>query len=129
MKKKLKIFSVFFIGFSVGTYYVVNKGDAYQGFENNKILPIKAAVIYNGDNENLYWKDTFSQLEQSTMLNLSVDAIDITKSYNLNDYDIIYPDKFIMEAKNSNKIKNEIVSFVENGGAVFLDNSLFFKFI
>src|SRR5699024_9735224 len=73
--------------------------------------------------ENLYWKDTFSQLEQSTMLNLSVDAIDITKSYNLNDYDIIYPDKFIMEAKNSNKIKNEIVSFVENGGAVFLDNS------
>ena len=123
MKKKLKIFSVLFICFSVVTYYVVNKGDAYQGFENNKILPIKAAVIYNGDNENLYWKDTFSQLEQSTMLNLSVDAIDITKSYNLNDYDIIYPDKFIMEAKNSNKIKNEIVSFVENGGAVFLDNS------
>ena len=105
MKKKLKIFSVLFICFSVVTYYVVNKGDAYQGFENNKILPIKAAVIYNGDNENLYWKDTFSQLKQSTMLNLSVDAIDITKSYNLNDYDIIYPDKFIMESKNSNKIK------------------------
>lgn len=128
MVKKVKIWSVLFIlfiFFILTIYYISNKGETSKNSESNEISSIKAAVLYDGSNEHSYWKDTFSQLEQSTMHNFSVEAIDITKAYNLNDFDIIYPDKFIIQAKNSNKIKNRIISFVRDGGSVFLDNSFY----
>lgn len=129
MGKKVKILSIIFILFMLIICCFSTGGKSLKKNEINEGLRIKAAVLYDGSNNKLYWKDTFSQLEQSTIHNFSVEAIDITKPYNLNDFDVIYPDKLIIESKNSNEIKNRIVSFVEEGGAVFLDNSFysFFK--
>lgn len=130
MKKITKITSigVIFLLLTICSILYINKE-----FKNNSNLnlsnldssPIKAAVLYDGDDKSLYWKDTYSQLEQSTILNFSVQAIDITKEYSLDDFDILYPDKFIIQSKNPNKIKSEIISFVNDGGSVFLDNSFY----
>lgn len=129
MGKKVKILSLIFILFMLIICCFSTGGKSLKKNEINEGLRIKAAVLYDGSNNKLYWKDTFSQLEQSTIHNFSLEAIDITKPYNLNDFDVIYPDKLIIESNNSNEIKNRIVSFVEEGGAVFLDNSFysFFK--
>lgn len=83
---------------------------------------IKVAVLYCGDTEN--WRDAYSHLEQSLVVNLSVNAIDIEHDkYDLNDYDILYPDPSIMKAENAGDIKKDLVLFVNSGGSIFLENS------
>lgn len=79
---------------------------------------LDAAYLYygaeNADNA------AYSQLEQSLAANMTVKRIDVSKRIpKLEKYDILYPDASV---KSSDKIKDKIVSYVENGGYLFLTN-------
>ena len=84
---------------------------------------LKAAVIYAG--EGSAWKDTYSHLEQSLLLNMSADAVDVeNESSDFSSYDIIYLDRSIKEASNRKQIQESLVQFTTQGGGLFLENQL-----
>ena len=84
---------------------------------------INVLVLYSGDENG--WKAISESLEQSIMANLNVEAIDIDDSeVNIYDYDIIYPDVSILESSETN-LKDELQSYVESGGSIFLDNKFY----
>lgn len=84
---------------------------------------LKAAVIYAG--EGSAWRDTYSHLEQSLLLNMSVDAIDVGNGdSDFSLYDIIYLDRSIKEASNKKQIQEALVQFTNQGGGLFLENQL-----
>ncbi|MGI5970772.1 MAG: FG-GAP repeat domain-containing protein [Oscillospiraceae bacterium] len=88
---------------------------------------IAACVLYCGPESDGGWYDTFCYLEQSSIVNLTVDAVDITGSsgYFLSGYDVLYLDKSLINADNISDICADIVSFTYDGGAVFLDNAFY----
>ncbi len=82
---------------------------------------LKAAVIYAG--EGSAWKDTYSHLEQSLLLNMSADAVDVeNEGLDFSSYNIIYPDQSIKEASNRKQIQEALVQFTTQGGGLFLEN-------
>jgi hypothetical protein len=83
---------------------------------------IRAAVLYNGASNDGSWEDTYSQLEQSLLLNFGAEAVDVSKDYSLENYDILYPDESIVHSPDAETLKAQITDFTRNGGAVFLTN-------
>lgn len=100
-----------------------SKQDSKEEISNWKGNDIKALVLYSG-NEN-GWESASESLEQSIMANLDVESKDIDDSeVKLSDYDIIYPDISIIESKKT-ELKEELESYVEKGGSLFLDNKFY----
>jgi hypothetical protein len=83
---------------------------------------MKAAVLYCGTASDGSWEDVYSRLEQSILLNFSVEALDSANGYDLSGYDVVYPDSSVMNAPNALQVKDDLVRYTENGGAVFLTN-------
>lgn len=82
---------------------------------------LRAAVLYAG--EGLAWKDMYSHIEQSLLLNMSVDAIAVEdENFELSLYDIIYLDQSIKEASNKYQIEEALIQFTKKGGGLFLEN-------
>ncbi|NLT63154.1 MAG: VCBS repeat-containing protein [Clostridiales bacterium] len=86
---------------------------------------ISAAVLYNGKSNDGAWNDTLDYLEQSTIINLTACALDISEAYDLSNYSVLYLDKSIIEADDLADICASVESFTENGGSVFLDNAFY----
>lgn len=84
---------------------------------------LRCAVLYAGDSTN--WQDAYSHLEQSLLLNLSVQAVDVSGSYSLADYDVLYPDESVMTSPRAETLQGELIDFVEGGGALFLGNGFY----
>jgi len=84
---------------------------------------LKAAVLYDGNSDDKSYLDTYSYLDQSLLLNIKADNVDISKEYSLDGYDILYPDATIMNSPNAESLRADIIDFTENGGFVFLDNA------
>lgn len=105
----------------------------FAGCDRNKpvtLLPdeedaghIKAAVLYDGKAEDQRYLDTYSHLEQSLIINIIVEKVDVSEEYNLDGYDILYPDTTIMTSVNAENLKEDITRFTEDGGSVFLNNA------
>ncbi|HZX21666.1 MAG TPA: hypothetical protein VFF25_04690, partial [Clostridia bacterium] len=84
---------------------------------------LKVAVVYAGEDSS--WRDTYSHLEQSLLLNMSVDAIDVeNEDSDFSLYDIIYLDRSIKEVSNKEQIQEDLVRFTNQGGGLFLENQL-----
>lgn len=81
---------------------------------------LRCAVLYAGDGEG--WKDAYSHLEQSLLLNMTVQAIHVSGSDPLEGYDVLYPDPSIMASPDSAALKAELMDFAASGGALFLGN-------
>jgi len=82
---------------------------------------LSSAVLYSG--QDLMWKDTYSHLDQSLVMNLSVDSININdEEPDFSLYDIIYLDSSIIDSPNADKIKKPLIEFTKNGGGLFLEN-------
>lgn len=82
---------------------------------------LKAAVIYAG--EDPAWKDTYSHLEQSLLLNISVDAVNAeNENLDFSSYDIVYLDRSIKGVSNKEQIREALVQFTTRGGGLFLEN-------
>lgn len=87
--------------------------------DNNEIHVV---VIYAGQSKD--WLDVYQNFSQPLLMNLEVESIDIgkTKKINLNKYDLVYPDKSILESSAGSEMKNNIIEYIKNGGSVFLEN-------
>ena len=84
--------------------------------------------LKSGDNlcrEDRAWKDTYSHLEQSLILNMSVDAVDVeNEDSDFSLYDIIYLDQSITGVSNKKQIQEALIQFTIQGGGLFLENQL-----
>lgn len=97
-------------------------------------IELKSAVVYNSECTDI--PAAYSHLEQSLVVNLKVELIDVAdyrgfdengekdkKLYEyLKEFDILYPDSSIMKYAQSKKLAQDIEEFVRNGGSVFLSN-------
>ena len=86
---------------------------------------LRAAVLYDGGADSLTWEDTLSRLEQPLLLGFDAEAVDISGGYDLSGYDILYPDESIMTAANAGTLRDDIISYAQNGGAVYLTNGFY----
>ena len=86
---------------------------------------LRAAVLYDGGADSRTWEDTLSRLEQPLLLGFDAEAVDISGGYDLSGYDILYPDESIMTAANAGTLRDDIVSYAQNGGAVYLTNGFY----
>lgn len=84
---------------------------------------LKSAVLYAGN--GLAWKDTYSHLAQSLLVNLSVESINVEiEDFDFSTYDLIYLDSSIRDISNKFKLKNALIQFTTEGGGLFLENEL-----
>lgn len=81
---------------------------------------LRAAVLYYGDGRD--WEDAYSQLEQSLLLNLSVEAVDMSSGRELGDFDLLYPDISILSAPDGGTVAAALMDYVKQGGFLFLEN-------
>jgi len=105
----------------------------FAGCERKKpifILPegedagfLKVAVLYDGNSDDISYLDIYSHLEQSLLLNIKVDKVDISEEYSLGGYDVLYPETTIMTSQNAESVKADIINFTRKGASVFLDNA------
>ena len=86
---------------------------------------LSVAVLYNGESNDGVWEDTFSRLEQPLLLGLEAGAVDVSGGYGRSVYDILYLDESIMTASGADTLRDEIVAFAENGGAVYCTNGFY----
>ena len=86
---------------------------------------LRAAVLYDGGADSRTWEDTLSRLEQPLLLGFDAEAVDISGGYDLSGYDILYPDESIMTAANAGTLRDDIISYAQNGGAVYLTNGFY----
>ena len=86
---------------------------------------LRAAVLYDGGADSRIWEDTLSRLEQPLLLGFDAEAVDISGGYDLSGYDILYPDESIMTAANAGTLRDDIISYAQNGGAVYLTNGFY----
>ena len=106
--------------FTVVIFFAMSKSPSSKTVES-KSIDLKAVVIYAGDGR--MWKDTYEQLEQSLLANISIIAIDIGKEeYDLSLYDVIYLDGSINTVSNKEVIKDDLIRFTREGGGLFLEN-------
>lgn len=89
---------------------------------------LTAAVLYDAANNDGTWDDTLGYLEQSTLVDLSAKAVDVTESFDLKSYSIVYLDHSIANAKNSNAVEEAVKSYTADGGIVVVDNALYDAF-
>jgi hypothetical protein len=121
-KRRLPAVLIFILALGILALII---GKAVTGSETGATIQgdLKAAVVYAG--ENPAWKDAYSHLEQSLLLNMSVDAIDVeNEDPDFSQYDVIYPDRSIEEAPNKRQIQEALVQFTTQGGGLFLENQL-----
>ncbi len=86
---------------------------------------LRAAVLYDGACSDGSWEDRFSRLEQSLLLDFTAQAVDVSQGYDLEEFDIVYPDVSIMDSDSAETLSAQIVAFAAAGGGVFLDNSFY----
>ena len=84
---------------------------------------LRCAVLYAGESPD--WQDSYSHLEQSLLLNLSVQAVNVSENYTLEGYDLLYPDESVMESPRADALKGELTAFAAAGGALFLGNEFY----
>ena len=121
-KKRIPAVLIFILGLAIVALVI---GKVVIGSESVAIIQgdLKAAVIYAG--EDLTWKDAYSHLEQSLLLNMSVDAVDVeNEDLDFSIYDVIYADQSIRKAPNKRQIQEALVNFTTQGGGLCLENKL-----
>ena len=85
---------------------------------------LSAAVLCVGEQtpDMLFW------LEQATVLNLSVERLEAAADADYTKYDIIYLDESLSQSPNLGKIADNVKSYVEGGGSVFVPNCFYDTF-
>lgn len=81
---------------------------------------LSAAVLHDG---GVHWQDTCDLLEQSVLIGMEVEAVDVTKGYDLSRYDLVIPDAQLAGYAEINRLAADLEAFTENGGYVLLDNA------
>lgn len=121
----LALICAFIISSLAGCGVSVHQNDLPESTLSGGDYGVSVAVLYNGEANNGLWQDTLSRFEQPLMLGLTAEAVDISGEYDLSSYDILYPDTSVMNAANAEQVSADIMSFAENGGAVYCTNSFY----
>ena len=86
---------------------------------------LSAAVVY-GPGER--WRETLSALENSTLANLTAAALPAEEDFS--GYDLVIPDPALALAEGSGwpALRDRLMDYVQKGGFLVLDNSLWSEF-
>ncbi len=87
------------------------------------VYGMNAAVLYDGENDTLRWCDTVEFLEQSILLGLQVEAVDVAGAYDLSSYDLVIPDAAVAKSAHMDQLAQVLQEFTRQGGFVLLDNA------
>lgn len=86
---------------------------------NKNDYSISIGVLYSNGQS---YKDIVYYLEQSNLLGLDIMEVDINKTSDFKQYDIIYLDNSLADTITDD-IVNKIISYTNQGGFVFLNNN------
>ena len=86
----------------------------------NEFIP-KVLIIYKEGTNN--YLDAYNNYKQGYLLNTKVSAIADSNLEGtiFTQYDVIYPDVSLLTSQSIPNIKNQLISYVENGGNLFLE--------
>ena len=83
---------------------------------------LSAAVLYDSRLNSPYWQDIYDLLEQSVLIGLQVESVDVAGKYDLSAYDLVVPDGSLLDSVSMEQLRDDLMSYTENGGYVLLDN-------
>lgn len=86
---------------------------------------LAAAVLYDGEENSAGWQDICDLLEQSVVIGLTVEAVDVTAFCDLSGYDLVIPDASLLDSGDLNDLVAALVRYTENGGYVLLENGFY----
>jgi len=86
---------------------------------------VRTCILYNGSWKDQSWRDTLSYLEQSLLLGLTVETVDVSRPFSLDGYDVLYLDPGIHRMKNAEELYLQLVDWVKAGGSLFLPNEFY----
>ncbi len=84
---------------------------------------LKAAVLYDGGSGDGSWQDIYDLLEQSLLLGLTVEAVDVTAPYDLGAWDLVIPQGSLAGSTRLEPLSQALQDYVRQGGYVLLDNA------
>ena len=83
---------------------------------------LTAAVLYDSRQSSPYWQDIYDLLEQSVLIGLRVEAVDVAGAYDLSAYDLVIPEGALVDSAAMEQLRDDLMSYTEKGGYVLLDN-------
>ena len=83
---------------------------------------LTAAVLYDSRQSSPYWQDIYDLLEQSVLIGLRVEAVDVAGAYDLSAYDLVIPEGALVDSAAMEQLRDDLMSYTEQGGYVLLDN-------
>lgn len=89
---------------------------------------LNAAVLFDGQGADTGWKTTLDYLKQSLTLNLTAQAIDVSRAYTLDGVDLLILDVSVLHTSGLRQLTEAVISYTENGGYVFLPNDFYDTF-
>lgn len=86
---------------------------------------LAAAVLYDSRQNSPYWQDIYDLLEQSVLIGLQVETVDVVGEYDLSVYDLVIPDGELVNSAGMEQLRDDLMTYTENGGYVLLDNRFY----
>ncbi len=83
---------------------------------------LSAAVLYDSNTDSTGWQDLCQWLEQSVVIGLDTETVDVNEPYDLTSYDFVIPDAALVDSSVMEQMRDDLMSYTENGGYVLLDN-------
>lgn len=87
------------------------------------VYGISAAVLYDGTSDGIRWQDTIQMLQQSVLLGLEAETVDVSEAYELSKYDLVIPDAALANSGHTAHLSSALQEFTRQGGFVLLDNA------
>ena len=87
------------------------------------VYGLTAAVLYGGESDSPYWRDTLDLLAQMPLIGLTAEAVDASRPLNLSGYDLVIPDAGLAASDCMDTLAGALQSYVRQGGYVLLDNA------
>lgn len=86
---------------------------------------LRGAVLYDSSQGDESWGDVYSHLQQALVLDFQVEAVDVAKTYSLDNYDAVYLTSSLKDSWSNLDLEAKLVNYVEEGGSLFLLNDFY----
>lgn len=91
--------------------------------EANSLEQMRGLILYDGENR---WESLLSDLKNAPVLSFSAEAMTLSEvtAEELAAYDVVYPDTSLLNSAEYDWAVSLLTQYVEQGGALFLENEL-----
>ena len=96
---------------------------ASQPLPDETVYGLTAAVLYDSEDDSLYWRDTLDLLAQMPLIGLAAEAVDVRRPLELSGYDLVIPDAGLAASDRVDALAGALQAYVKQGGYVLLDNA------